>query len=179
MAYRTNATDVKAIIDTQLTITEVTVFISTANLIVTTNLGNKSLSVATLTEIEKWVSAHLIAITKTRQALKKKVRHSYDLYHLLQQKEYSDFLNSDEFEKMLIKVAKEDMHSFKNNNEWLNNHPTKALIFNDLDNVWNKLKKTYNVDFKELVYGTLPDEKDVLAVLKMIKKRIENITWIM
>jgi len=80
MANRTNATDVKAIIDTQLTITEVTVFINTANLIVTTNLGSKSLSVATLTEIEKWVSAHLIAITKTRQALKKKVGDAEDTY---------------------------------------------------------------------------------------------------
>jgi len=80
MANRVTATEVKAIIDTQLGDTEVDVFITTANLIVTNNLTGKSLSVASLAEIEKWLSAHLIAITKTRQAQKKKVGDAEDTY---------------------------------------------------------------------------------------------------
>ncbi|MEA3391851.1 MAG: nucleotidyl transferase AbiEii/AbiGii toxin family protein, partial [Candidatus Marinimicrobia bacterium] len=111
-------------------------------------------------------------------ALSKKVRHTYDLYQLLQQQKYSDFLDSPEFEKMLLKVANDDVLSFKNNNEWLAYHPIEALIFKDLDNVWNELKKVYNVEFREMVYGILPNENDVLAVLKRIKKRIETIIWL-
>lgn len=81
MANRTTATDVQAIIDTQLTTTQIDVFITTANLIVTANLTGKSLSDDTLKEIETWMSAHLIAITKTRQAIKKKVGDAEDTYN--------------------------------------------------------------------------------------------------
>jgi len=41
---------------------------------------------------------------------------------------------------MLLKVASDDVASFRNNNKWLNYHPNEALIFRDLENVWNELK---------------------------------------
>ncbi len=80
MANRTTAADVKAIIDTQLDTTGVEVFIGSANLIVDTALGSTDLSADLLTEVEKWLSAHLIAITKTRQAESKKVGEATDKY---------------------------------------------------------------------------------------------------
>ena len=109
--------------------------------------------------------------------LKKKIRHAYDLHHLLQQKELFDFFNSPEFEKMLLTVASDDVISFKNNNKWLVNHPVDAVIFKELDVVWNELKVTYTTDFKNLVYGDLPNEKDVLNTLKMIRERLRTIIW--
>lgn len=108
---------------------------------------------------------------------KKKIRHTYDLHQLLLQKEFSDFFNSPAFEKMLLKVAEDDVISYRNNNQWLAYHPYHALIFNDLDNIWNKLKPTYNGDFKNLVYGVLPKDEEVLATMKMIKERLLNIPW--
>jgi hypothetical protein len=51
------------------------------------------------------------------------------------------------------------------------------LIFNELETVWNKLKQTYNGDFKKLVYGKLPNEQDVLNTLKKIKDRLASIVW--
>jgi len=109
--------------------------------------------------------------------LKKKVRHTYDLHQLLQQKEFSDFFHSLAFDEMLLKVANDDVVSFKNNNQWLNYHPNDALVFKDLDNVWNELKTIYNTNFKDLVYGELPKEIAVLDTLKMIKKRLKPIIW--
>jgi len=110
--------------------------------------------------------------------LKKKVRHTYDLHQLLQQKEFSDFFDSTAFEEMLLKVANDDVASYKNSNEWLINHPNEALLFKDLENVWEALKVVYNGDFKNLVYGgTLPNEADVLATLKRIKERLSTIKW--
>lgn len=109
--------------------------------------------------------------------LKKKIRHTYDLHQLLQQEEFSDFFHSPEFEVMLLTVANDDIVSFKNNNKWLENHPSNALIFNELDTVWEDLKITYNGTFKNLVYGDLPKEKAVLATLKIIKERLIFITW--
>lgn len=109
--------------------------------------------------------------------LKKKIRHAYDLHQLLNQKEFSDFFQSNDFEEMLLKVAEDDVASFKNNNEWLNHHPNEALIFKDLENAWNQLVPVYNNDFKGLVYGALPDEKAILETLKLIRERMQPISW--
>ena len=109
--------------------------------------------------------------------LKKKIRHTYDLHQLLQQKELFDFFHSKEFENMLLTVANDDVVSFKNNNNWLNNHPVEALIFKELDVVWNDLKGTYNSSFRNLVYGDLPNEEAVFVTLKAVKERLILITW--
>ena len=69
------------------------------------------------------------------------------------------------------------MRSFKNNNEWLVNHPSEALIFKDLANVWQLLRPVYNGDFRNLVYGILPNPDAVLATLTEIKQRLQTTTW--
>lgn len=114
---------------------------------------------------------------KPIEDLKKKIRHTYDLHQLLKQKEFSTFLHSTAFDEMLLKVANDDMASFRNNNQWLKHHPNEALIFKDLDNVWIELKTIYNGDFKNLVYGELPKEEAVLETLKMIRERLKTISW--
>lgn len=110
--------------------------------------------------------------------LKKKIRHTYDLHQLLKQEEFLKFFQSTAFDEMLLKVANDDVASFKNNNQWLVYHPNEALIFKDLENVWNELKTIYNGDFKNLVYGELPKEEAVLETLKMIRDRMVNVQWL-
>jgi hypothetical protein len=100
--------------------------------------------------------------------LKKKIRHTYDLHQLLKQEEFFKFFQSTDFDEMLLKVANDDVTSFRNNNKWLNYHPSEALIFKNLEKVWNELKTIYNGDFKNLVYGELPKEEAILETLKMI-----------
>ncbi|MCE2961651.1 MAG: nucleotidyl transferase AbiEii/AbiGii toxin family protein [Chitinophagales bacterium] len=111
------------------------------------------------------------------EVLRNKVRHTYDLYQLLKYKGFSEFLNSEAFSKMLLKVANDDVASYKNTNKWLINHPNEALIFKDLENVWNELKPVYNGAFKNLVYGELPKDEAVLETLKMIQERLKRISW--
>lgn len=109
--------------------------------------------------------------------LKKKIRHTYDLHQLLKQDEFLKFFQSTDFYEMLLKVANDDVASFRNNNQWLNYHPSEALIFRDLENIWNELKTIYNGDFKNLVYGELPKEEAILNTLKMIQERLKAISW--
>ncbi len=110
-------------------------------------------------------------------SLKNKIRHIYDLHQLLSQDEFVSFIHSSDFEIMLKTVAKEDIESFKNNNQWVSYHPTNALIFDEPNSIWNKLKSTYTQEFSVLVYGVLPDEKQVLETLQLIKNRLEKIDW--
>lgn len=109
--------------------------------------------------------------------LKKKIRHTYDLHQLLKQDEFLKFFQSIAFDEMLLKVANDDVASFRNNNKWLKYHPNEALIFKDLENIWSELKTIYNGDFKNLVYGALPNEEVVLETLKMIQDRLKTISW--
>jgi predicted nucleotidyltransferase component of viral defense system len=109
--------------------------------------------------------------------LKNKIRHTYDLHQLLRQQDFLAYFQSNEFPKLLLKVAHDDVAGYKNSNEWLAHHPNEALIFKDLDNVWNELKAIYNSNFKTLVYGILPPDDSVLEILKMIRERLVGIEW--
>lgn len=109
--------------------------------------------------------------------LKNKIRHVYDLNKLISVKELSTYFKSKEFDIMLLKVAQDDVESFKNNNEWLKNHPLNSLIFENPEKVWSDLKVAYDSDFKNLVYGSFPDEKELLNTLILIQKRISSIDW--
>jgi hypothetical protein len=91
---------------------------------------------------------------------------------------FSESFHSTTFDEMLLKVANDDVASFKNNNKWLIYHPNDALIFRELENVWDEMKTIYNGDFKNLVYGELPKEEAVLKTLKMIRERMMSIQWL-
>lgn len=109
--------------------------------------------------------------------LKKKIRHTYDLHQLLAQQEFLDFLHSQDFDNMILKVAADDVASFRNNNQWLAFHPNESIIFKDLENSWRELQTAYTGDFKDLVYGRLPNEEAILTTLKLIKARLDSVTW--
>jgi hypothetical protein len=109
--------------------------------------------------------------------LQQKIRHTYDLHQLLQQAEFSRFFQSLAFDEMLLKVARDDVKSFRNNNRWLAYHPQESLIFSDTDKVWVKLSEVYQGEFKNLVYGKLPAAEAVLTTLKMIGERLTTIKW--
>ena len=114
---------------------------------------------------------------KPIEDLNNKIRHIYDIHILLKDKYINNFFNSVDFDKMLQKVGNDDIFSFKNNNEWLEEHPVSALIFNKPESTWEQLKNTYKGNFKELVYGELPTEDKMLGTLKIVSKRLTKINW--
>ena len=70
------------------------------------------------------------------ESLKHKIRHAYDLHKMLKDSNLKLFFDSLDFQVMLIKVANDDLKSFRNNNDWLNIHPCEALIFSHVDTIW-------------------------------------------
>jgi len=133
---------------------------------------------ATRTFCEKIMSLVRFSYSKDPLTdLKNKIRHTYDLHQLLQQEELIIFFQSQLFDEMLLRVAHDDQISFKNNNDWLVNHPCEALLFKDLDTIWKDLKLVYSGNFSELVFGELPNEAEVLKTLLTIKTRLAQIDW--
>jgi len=115
--------------------------------------------------------------TNPIEDLNNKIRHIYDLNQMLKNKEIKDFFNTQEFDRLLLIVANDDMLSFKSGNEWLQNHPIQAIIFKESEDVWGKLKTTYFSTFNKLVYGELPTEIEILETLEIISERMKNIKW--
>ncbi len=109
--------------------------------------------------------------------LKMKIRHVYDLHKMLEDQGMRKFFDSDEFSNVIYRVAKDDVQSFRNNNEWLENHPADALLFRNVEDCWNVLKATYTNDFSGLVYGEFPNEQRILKTLTRIKERLMAIEW--
>ncbi|RRQ48821.1 nucleotidyl transferase AbiEii/AbiGii toxin family protein [Maribacter algicola] len=109
--------------------------------------------------------------------LNAKIRHVYDIYQLLKDETVQAFFTSDAFDAMLLKVAHDDLQSFKNNNDWLKHHPKEALIFKEPEETWNQLKDTYQNDFKFLVYGEFPNEKEVLSTIIEVSQRLQKVDW--
>lgn len=64
---RVDATEVKEIIETALSDATIEAFITAANLTVTNMLTDSGLDDDTLHEIERWLTAHLMACTRERQ----------------------------------------------------------------------------------------------------------------
>ncbi|MCK5019473.1 MAG: DUF4054 domain-containing protein [Candidatus Peribacteraceae bacterium] len=72
MAVRVSATEVRVVITTSLLDTAIDAYIAIANPMVT-NTVTCGLSEAVLKEIERWLTAHLIGITKERATTKEKL----------------------------------------------------------------------------------------------------------
>ncbi|UOY06148.1 nucleotidyl transferase AbiEii/AbiGii toxin family protein [Muricauda sp. SCSIO 64092] len=109
--------------------------------------------------------------------LNAKIRHVYDIHQLLKDKTVQAFFTSEAFDVMLLKVAHDDMQSFKNDNDWLRYHPKEALIYRSPEETWSQLKDTYQGAFKFLVYGELPKEQDVLITMVKVSERLSQVKW--
>ncbi|WP_457617573.1 nucleotidyl transferase AbiEii/AbiGii toxin family protein [Lutibacter sp.] len=109
--------------------------------------------------------------------LNNKIRHIYDIHQLLKNKEIEKFFNTVKFDEMLLRVASDDVISFKNNNQYLQNHPREALLFSQPEKTWKQLKTTYQGSFKTLVFGTYPNESEILKTILLITSRLEKINW--
>lgn len=128
---------------------------------------------------EKIMSLVRFSHTKTPIVdLNAKIRHLYDIHQLLKDETVKEFFTSAAFGTMLLKVAHDDVKSFKNNNDWLKHHPKEALIFKEPEETWNQLKDTYQNNFKFLVYGELPNEEEVFTTILKVGERLNTIMWI-
>ena len=52
---------------------------------------------------------------------------------------------------LLLKVANDGVHNFKNNNDWLRKHPTEDINFSEPEKNSEQLNDTYNNNFRYLV----------------------------
>lgn len=111
--------------------------------------------------------------------LRNKIRHIYDIHQLLKDNEVQQFLINRDFDEMLIKVGKDDIIGYKNNNKWIYEHPSQALIFDCPAETWEKLSAVYHGNFKDLVIGQLPVANDLVTTLELVADRLKKVQWVL
>ncbi len=109
--------------------------------------------------------------------LRNKIRHVYDIHQMLKDDEIQEFFKSNDFDEMLMKVGQDDMIGYKNNNAWIPEHPSTALIYAKPQETWEQLKSEYDGNFKDLVTGELPAEKALVETLNKVANRLKRVKW--
>ncbi len=105
--------------------------------------------------------------------LQNKIRHAFDLHMMMQTQYLKQFVNSDDLNDMLLLVQKDENDNRTNQAEW-NTRPLKdALIFQDDHSLWKALEKTYLTSFAPMVYGILPEFKQVRISIQKLKHRLQ------
>lgn len=95
---------------------------------------------------------------------------------MLKSTEINNFFYSDAFGEMLVRVGN-DVEGYRTNNAWLAHHPAQALIFARTEKTWKQLSPTYSGDFRNLIYGELPDPAYVLGSMETIAGRLREVKW--
>jgi predicted nucleotidyltransferase component of viral defense system len=109
--------------------------------------------------------------------LRNKIRHVYDIHQMLKDAEVHEFFERSDFDTMLLKVGTDDLIGYKNNNSWIPEHPSTALIFDKPKETWAQLSSEYNGNFKDLVTGVLPPEDALVETLNQVAHRLKRINW--
>lgn len=122
----------------------------------------------------------LVRFSRTEEPiddLRNKIRHVYDIHQMLKDEEIQQFFESSGFDDMLIKVGNDDMIGYKNNNDWIPEHPSTAIIFDKPQETWKQLSTAYISNFKDLVTGKLPAEGELIETLNQVAVRLKKIEW--
>lgn len=125
------------------------------------------------TMLEKIVSLIRFSFEKNvSESLSNKIRHFYDLYFLMKDKECAAFIKSDNFRQQFKQILNHDKELFDEPKGWQTKSVTESLLISDFDNIWKQLKDDYNKELSALAYTAIPDEKKVAESFKELIKLI-------
>lgn len=100
---------------------------------------------------------------------RRRIRHFYDVVMIMREVRYQEFVETDEFFRLLDQVRESDRQSMPNAETWLGPPLSEAIIFADLDKLWSKIGSEFRGNFADMVYGdTLPDTGEVLLTFSRI-----------
>lgn len=124
---------------------------------------------------ERTFTEKVLALVRASYAEKlgSKIRHVYDLHAMLKAPAVAAFLHSEDFFGMIQAVQADDARNSEFQGGWATQPLDACLLFADVRGAWNSLETAYQQEFRSLVYGTLPDPEEVIAVLGTVAARLQ------
>ncbi|MBC8323988.1 MAG: nucleotidyl transferase AbiEii/AbiGii toxin family protein [Candidatus Marinimicrobia bacterium] len=102
-----------------------------------------------------------------------KIRHFYDIYFLLNDKDCKSFIHSNEFKKRFFKLLEHDKDIFDEPISWSERPLLESPLLVNFDFCWKSLKRTYSSELSQLAYSEIPNEK---AIFDSFKKLLDIIS---
>lgn len=104
------------------------------------------------TMLEKTVSLLRFSFAGDINELAAKIRHFYDLYFLVQDRECQQYLHSGLFRTELAELYAHDQDSFDQPEGWSHQPYCKSPLLTNFGAVWQQLKNTYETQIPPLAY---------------------------
>lgn len=105
--------------------------------------------------------------------LRAKIRHVYDLFHLLEQESLQDFFNGPDFDTLVKAVQADDARNSEFQGNWAEKPLGESALFAAPTQIWPELQTTYRTDFRAMVYGPMPPEEAVVTMLERVSQRLK------
>lgn len=104
-----------------------------------------------------------------------KIRHFYDLHYLINDEDCEGYIESHKFKEDIIELIRHDRETFDEPVGWNEKAISQSPLIKDFDNLWGKLKNTYNKELSTLTFIPIPKENIIAATFKRIINAIDNI----
>ena len=106
---------------------------------------------------------------------RRRVRHIYDIVMILRSSKHRNFVQSEEFPKLLERVKASDRQTMPKASVWLDPPLVEAIIFADTEELWAGIRREFHGNFREMVYGNeLPSDGEVLETIALIQKALPD-----
>ena len=105
-----------------------------------------------------------------------RIRHIYDICMILREPANRNFVSSDDFSGLCQSCIADEIESWgEGQTAYLKDGLHAAPLFNKFDEWWPGLESTYTNNFADLVYGDLPDVKEIKDTLDFLYKELIKI----
>lgn len=101
-------------------------------------------------------------------SIETKIRHFYDIYFLLNDKDCKSFIHSGDFKKRFLKLLEHDKDIFDEPIGWSSRGLLESPLLANFDTCWELLKKKYSTELSALSYSAIPSEKLVAKSFKIL-----------
>lgn len=107
------------------------------------------------------------------QSISNKIRHFYDLYYLVSDKECANFIETKEFREQFKIILEHDKEAFDVPKDWKKKLLKESPLISDFNIIWKNIKARYNSELSSLAYSEIPSEKKVAENFARLIKLID------
>ena len=111
------------------------------------------------TLVEKLVSLIRFSYSENVvESISQKIRHFYDLYFLMKDKDCAAYIRSIKFRKQFNEMLKHDRELFDDPTGWQKKSVKDSPLISNFESIWTQVKPKYITEMSAFAYNQIPDE---------------------
>jgi len=101
-----------------------------------------------------------------------KIRHFYDLYYLLLDKDCKAFIDALDFPTQFNAIWSHDQSAFDDPASWKGKTVYESPLYVQFSNLWNLLKNIYSKELSSLAFTPIPNEEKIADAFEYIVSKL-------